>query len=179
MLYDLKGQAIGDFTLRALRFYYDTGQGKYLLLQWLARHADQASKVEISLPSFELPETWLADLKATTESVSLVPMGRVVDVAKLGGMHTGPGCFAARVADPLCPWNNAAWQFETVDGLLRVTAAARADCDLSIQALAALIYGTHDPGDFAIRGWGSPSPDLQAAMRSIFPPKVPHLHEQF
>jgi len=179
MLYDLKGQAIADFTLRALRFYYDTGQGKYLLLQWLARHADQASRVEISLPPFELPETWLADIKVTTESVMPGPMGRVVDVAKLDGMHTGPGRFTARVADPLCPWNKATWQFETVDGLLRVTAADRAGCDLSIQALAALVYGTHDPGDFAIRGWGNPAAELQAAMRAIFPPMLPHIHESF
>ena len=179
MLYDLKGQAIADFTLRALRFYYDTGQGKYLLLQWLARHADQASRVEISLPPFELPETWLADIKVTTESVIPGPMGRVVDVAKLDGMHTGPGHFAARVTDPLCPWNETTWQFETVDGLLRISAAVRADCDLSIQALAALVYGTHDPGDFAIRGWGNPTPELQLAMRAVFPPMVPHLHEHF
>jgi len=179
MLYDLKGQTIADFTLRALRFYYDTGQGKYLLLQWLARHADQATRVEISLPPFELPETWLADISVTTESVIPGPMGRVVDVAKLGGMRTGQGHFAARVTDPLCPWNQATWQFETADGLLRVSAAARADCDLSIQALAALVYGTHDPGDFAIRGWGNPAPGVQAAMRAIFPPMVPHLHEHF
>ena len=78
-----------------------------------------------------------------------------------------------------CPWNKATWQFETVDGLLRVTAADRAGCDLSIQALAALVYGTHDPGDFAIRGWGNPAAKLQAAMRAIFPPMLPHIHESF
>ncbi len=108
-------------------------------------------------------------------------MGRVVDVAKLGGMHTGPGRFTARIADPLCPWNEKTWQFETVDGLLQVSSAdANAvGCDLSIQGLTALVYGTHDPGDFAIRGWGSPPPELQSAMRAIFPPMVPHLHERF
>jgi predicted acetyltransferase len=181
MLYDLKGQDVTDFTLRALRFYYDTGQGKYLLLQWIARHADQANKVEISLAPFELPETWLADVKVATESEIRAPMGRILDVAKLGGMHTGPGRFTARVADPLCPWNEKAWQFETVDGLLRVSVAgaSAAGCDLSIQALAALVYGTHDPGDFAIRGWGSPAPEVQAAMRAVFPLMVPYLHEKF
>jgi hypothetical protein len=45
--------------------------------------------------------------------------------------------------------------------------------------LTALVYGTHDPDDFAIRGWGDPSPAVQAAMRGVFPPLVPHLHERF
>jgi len=181
MLYDLKGQDVTEFTLRAFRFYYDTGQGKYLLLQWIARHADQANRVEISLPPFELPETWLADIKVTTESEIRAPMGRVVDVAELGGMYTGPGRFTVRVADPLCPWNEGIWQLETVDGRLRVSAADAnvAGCDLSIQALAALVYGTHDPGDFAMRGWGNPAPEMQAAMRAMFPPMMPHLHERF
>ncbi|MBN1137280.1 MAG: GNAT family N-acetyltransferase, partial [Anaerolineae bacterium] len=179
MLYDLKGQEVAEFTLRALRFYYDTGQGKYLLLQWIARHADQAQKVEFSLAPFESPETWLADIKVTTESDIRAPMGRVVDVAGLGGMQTGPGRFAARVTDPLCPWNETAWQFETVEGLLRVGATVEAECDLSIQGLTALVYGTHDPGDFAIRGWGDPTPEVQETMRAIFPPLTPHLHERF
>lgn len=179
MLYDLKGHDVTEFTLRALRFYYDTAQGKYLLLQWIARHADQASQAEISLAPFELPETWLADIKVTTGSDIRAPMGRVVDVAALGGMHTGPGRFTARIADPLCPWNENVWQFETVDGLLRVSPAVRPGCDLSIQALSALVYGTHDPGDFTFRGWGSPAPETQAAMRAVFPPLVPHLHERF
>jgi hypothetical protein len=96
-------------------------------------------------------------------------------------MHTGPGRFTARVVDPLCPWNEGIWRFETVDGLLQVSAAGAnaAGCDLSIQALAALVYGTHDPGDFAIQGWGNPSPDVQGAMRAMFSPMVPHLHERF
>jgi predicted acetyltransferase len=135
--------------------------------------------VEIGLAPFEYPETWLADLQVTTESATRAAMGRVVDLAKLGGMHTGPGRFSARIVDPLCPWNEGAWQFETVDGLLRVSATDHADCDLHIQAVTALIYGTHDPDDFAIRGWGNPSPDLQAKIRALFPPLIPYLHEMF
>jgi len=181
MLYDLKGHDVTEFTLRAFRFYYDTAQGKYLLLQWIARHADQASQVELSLAPCELPETWLADIKVTTASDNRAPMGRVVDVAGLGGMHTGPGRFTARIADLLCPWNEKSWQFDTVDGLLRVgpAGASAASCDLSIQGLSALVYGAHDPGDFALRGWGNPTPELQAAMRAVFPPMVPHIHERF
>jgi predicted acetyltransferase len=179
MLYDLKGERETELNLRAFRFYYDTSQAKYLLLQWIAHHVDQASEVEIWLPPFERPETWLADIQVTTESQVRAPMGRVVDVTGIGGMHTGPGSFLARISDPICPWNEGVWEFETVDGVLQVGPAERADCDLTIQAVAALIYGTHDPDDFAIRGWGNPSLDTLGTMRGMFAPQVPYLHEYF
>jgi predicted acetyltransferase len=179
LLYDLKGEEPTQLTLRAHRFYYDTSQAKYMLLQWIARHVDQAREVEIWLPPYEQPEIWLADIRIRTESQARAPMGRVVDVAGLGGMETGPGRFAARISDPLCPWNEGAWQFETAEGTLHVTRAAEADCGLSIQALAALVYGIHDAGDFQFRGWGDPPASVQATMRSVFPPRIPYLHEYF
>jgi predicted acetyltransferase len=179
ILYDLRGEDVTQFTLRAIRFYYDTSQAKYLLLQWIARHVDQANKVEIWLPPFELPETWLADMQVRIESAVRAPMGRVVDVAQIGGMQTGLGRFAARIRDPLCAWNEGVWQFETVDGLLRVNPGVAADCDLSIQALAALIYGTHDPVDFRLKDWGNPSAEVEDTMRAMFPPAMPYLHESY
>jgi predicted acetyltransferase len=179
LLYELKGEEVTQFTLRAYRFYYDNSRARYLLLQWIARHVDQASQAELWLPCYEHPETWLADLQVRTESQARAPMARVVDVAGLGGMGTGPGRFSARIADPLCPWNEASWHFESVDGHLQVGPARRAECDLTIQALSALVYGTHDPGDFAFRGWGPPPAALQATLRAIFPPLLPHLHEYF
>ena len=114
-----------------------------------------------------------------TESQARAPMGRVVDVAGLGGMRTGPGQFAARISDPVCPWNEGAWSFETADGALHVTRTGKAGCDLAIQGLSALVYGTHDPGDFCFQGWGDPPPQVQAAMRAVFPPLTPYLHEYF
>jgi hypothetical protein len=71
------------------------------------------------------------------------------------------------------------WQFETVDGLLRVNPGVAADCDLSIQALAALIYGTHDPVDFRLKDWGNPSAEVEDTMRAMFPPAMPYLHESY
>jgi predicted acetyltransferase len=179
LVYKLTGTALYEFTMRTSHFYYSTPQGKYLLLQWMARHADQAREVEICLPPFEHPETWLSDLKITTEMSDHIPMGRVVDVAKISGMQVGPGCFTARVSDSLCPWNEDVWQFEEVDGRLQVNRVKEADCELSIQALSALVYGTNDPADFAIRGWGEPSLPLQMTMRNMFPPLLPYLGEIF
>ena len=179
LLYQLKGEEPTRLTLRAHRFYYDTSQAKYLLLQWIARHVDQATEAEIWLPPYEQPETWLADIRVRTESQARAPMGRVVDVAGLGGMQTGPGRFSARIHDPLCPWNEGDWSFETADGILHVTRTGEAGCDLTIQGLTALVYGAHDPGDFRFQGWGDPPPEVQAAMRSVFPPRTPYLHEYF
>ncbi len=179
MLYELKGEEVTKFLFRALRFYYDSAQGRYLLLQWIARHADQADRVELWLALAEQPETWLADMQVKTESDIRAAMGRVLDVARIGGMATGSGRFTARISDPLCPWNDGAWQFEGADGALQVTHGGQPDCDLTIQGLTALVYGTHDPDNFAIRGWGDPSPAVQAAMRGVFPPMVPYLHERF
>jgi len=131
------------------------------------------------LSPLELPETWLADMNVTVETAHFTPMGRVVDLAQMEGMRTGPGRFSARVQDPLCPWNEGVWRFETADGRLQVHPAQEADCALSIQGVSALVYGAHDPVDFGLRGWGEPSPEVQAVMRAIFPPMLPHLHEMF
>ncbi len=179
MLYNLKGDAPTQFKMNVFRFYYRTSQGKYLLLAWIARHTDQAERVEMTLPPYELPETWMADLRVSPEPIFRAPMGRVVDVARIGGMRTGPGRFTARVTDPLCPWNERVWAFETVDDALQVADAGAADCELTIQGLTALVYGAHDPADFAIRGWGNPSSPVGATMRTIFPPLVPYMHEHF
>jgi hypothetical protein len=71
------------------------------------------------------------------------------------------------------------WQFETVDGCLQVGPAQEAECEMSIQALSALVYGTHDPADWPFRGWGDPPAAVQATLRSVFPPLTPFLHEYF
>lgn len=179
MAYALRGDDVTQFTMRATRFYYDTSQAKYLLLQWIGRHVDQAREVRLWLPPFERPESWLADIDLSLQAPPRAPMGRVVDVASLHGMETGPGAFAARISDPLCPWNEGPWRLETAEGRLTLEPYSQADCELSIQALSALVYGTHDPGDFAFRGWGDPSLALQATMREMFPPRLPYLHEFF
>ncbi|MBN1428573.1 MAG: GNAT family N-acetyltransferase [Anaerolineae bacterium] len=179
MVYTIKGDRPTEFTLCATRFYYHTSRGRYLLLEWIARHADQANRVETWLPPFERPETWMPDMRLQKETDWFYPMGRVIDVAGIEGMPIGPGSFSARIDDPLCPWNNGVWRFESIDGHLQVSRTDQAECDLGIQALAALVYGTHDPDDFMFRGWGKVSNEAKAMMRSMFPPMQPYLHEQF
>jgi len=180
MLYDLKGTEVTQFTLRAIRFYASSSAGRYLLLDWIARHVDQANRAELWLSPAERPETWLADTAVSVETMIRAPMGRVLDVAKIGGQQVGgDGRFTAAIHDPLCPWNEGVWEFVGENGRLHVHPAAAADCELTIQGLSALVYGTHDPADFALRGWGRPNEKVQAAMRVLFPPRLPHLHEIF
>jgi predicted acetyltransferase len=179
MLYNLHGEEVTKFNFGAYRFYYSTSRSKYLLLNWVARHIDQVDKVEIWLPPYEHPETWLADIQVKIESQVRAPMSRVLNVAQIGGMETGEGSFCAIIADPICPFNEGKWKFESIEGRLQVSKTDDADCELTIQGLTSLIFGTHDPQDFPLRGWGNPTPEIQSIMRLMFPPLTPFLHENF
>jgi predicted acetyltransferase len=177
MVYTIKGEQ-GERTMYISLLYYDSPQARYLLLEWVARHIDQVNDVSIKVAPFELPETWLPDMQVETTS-RRSPMGRVIDMRNIGGMQTGTGRFTARIRDAQCPWNEGIFTFETVDGALCVREAEAPDCDLDVRALSALIYGSHDPVEFALRGWGSPSPEIQTAMRTMFPPMLAYLHAEF
>ena len=184
MLYFLKGERELEFDLRALRFYYLDVRARYLLLDWIARHVDQARSAELLIPPYEKPETWLADLEITTTSEFFNGSGRVLDITGMAGNLVGPGSISVRIVDPDCPWNEGVWRFVGEDGLLQVSwVEGKEDLPsletLSIQALSALVYGTHDPLDFAFRGWGDPSPELVQKMKVMFPPEQPYLHEFF
>ena len=179
MVYNLKGDEMMNYDLRAVRFYYSSSQAKYLLLAWLGQHIDQAGKVELWLPPYEQPNTWLPDIRPKLEPVFVAPMGRVLDVPGIAGMDVGPGDFTVRISDPHCPWNNGTWKFAGDSSGLVVFPAKEADCSLTVQGLSALVFGVNDPGDFYTRGWGDPSPELQGRMREMFPLKLPYLHEYY
>ena len=179
MLYRLLGEEVTKYTFSALRFYYRTSQARCLLLNWIARHIDQAERVELWLPSQEYPETWLVDAQMKVETSIRPAMSRVLNVEMLGGMEVGEGHFTAQIIDPMCPWNEGFWSFARRDGKLEVSKASPADCRLTIQGLTALIAGAHDPQDIPLRGWGDPEPELQITMQRMFPRKVPYMHENF
>jgi hypothetical protein len=180
MVYTIRDGEMMNYTLHATRFYHRTSQGKYLLLQWLARHVDQAGNVRLWVPAYEQPNTWFADIRPKLEPAFVAPMGRVLDVAAIGGMEVGPGSYTAAISDPDCPWNDGTWRFEEAGGKLRVSRTRGAvDCALCIQGLSALVYGVNDPEDFPIRGWGAPSAETAAAMRTMFPSRLPYLHEHY
>lgn len=177
MVYRIEGKEY-RFDLNARHFYAFDSAGRYLLLEWLARHIDQIKEFTLTLAPDETPDTWWIDMDTRLEG-GYAPMGRVLNVTRIGGIATGPGAFVARISDDFCPWNEGVFRFESVEGALNVTPGGDPDCDLTIQGLSALIYGTHPPDSFVYRGWGDPSPATQAAMLAMFPPALPHLHETF
>jgi GNAT superfamily N-acetyltransferase len=124
MVYLLRGDGPVGFDFRALRFHTHTIQGRYLLLNWIARHIDHAGEVELWLPPGEQPNTWLSDMEVKIEPAWLAGMGRVLDVAKIGGMEVRAGHFSIELSDPACPWNEGVWTFEAVNGVLRVEKGA-------------------------------------------------------
>jgi predicted acetyltransferase len=184
------GEIIGALTYRitdyrdkliGTRWFYRHSHGKYLLLQWLARHMDQVRHIELELPAFETAETWLSDMDIQFSSSNWVTaMARVLNVALIGGMQVGSGAFTAQITDADCAWNNGSYRFASENGILQVTPATHADCTLTIQALSGLVYGTHPPHDFVWRGWGQGiTPNLAATMQRLFPSAKPHMHEPY
>lgn len=176
MLYSLRGEEVTQFKLQARRFYYTNSTGKYLLLNWIARHIDQANQAELWLPPSERPETWLADMNVERKQLWIPPMGRVLDVAGLNGLLAGPGSVSVQIRDTFCPWNEGIWRLETGSGKLQVSPAQEPDFQLSIQALSALVYGTHEIDDFPVRDWGDPNPAQRETLKIMFPRKLPYLH---
>jgi predicted acetyltransferase len=177
MLYRIK-EYLGDFEVPL--FVYASNRGKYLLLEWMARHIDQIGQVVLNLTPGERPETWFSDMDVKIVNEDwITPVGRVLDVMKIGGMHTGPGRFSATIRDPFCPWNEGSYAFETVDGKLTVSKATSAESTLSIQALTALVYGTHDILDFTFRGWGDLTPEDRVTAQTMFTQQEPFLYERY
>ena len=112
MLYALQGEEVSKYNFVASRFYYRSSRARYLLLNWIARHIDQADRVELWLPPDEYPETWLADIQVKVETPVRSAMTRVLNVAGMEGMNAGEGAFTTRILDPLCPWNEGIWRLE-------------------------------------------------------------------
>jgi len=167
-------------TMQVNDFFYHNSHGKYLLLNWLARHMDQSRAIDLALPGDERPETWVSDLEIkASPDVGLTPMGRIVNVARLEGISIGEGQLCVRVHDSFCDWNNGIYTLSAQDGHLQITSGGHVDCDISIEALSALIYGTHEADDFCWRGWTDATPQALAKMKALFARQSPYLWFQF
>ncbi len=179
MTYQMQIDSPATGTLKVHRFMPLNAQGRYLLLEWIARHIDQATHAELWLAADAYPETWLPDLQIKIQPGFLAPMGRVLDIAGLSAMPVGEGGFCVEIEDGICPWNAGVWTFRGNLGELEVYPGGQPQGKLSIQALSALVYGVNRAADFSYRGWGDPSPALQEQLDAVFPPKTPFLFEQF
>jgi predicted acetyltransferase len=169
-------------SLRVWPFLPLTTLGRYLLLNWLARHIDQCPYAYFKdLPPGTHPNTWLPDLypEHHLADASDIPMGRVVNLRGLVKLPVGEGSLSVRVHDQHAPWNEGVFRLYTSEGQLYLAEADNPDCELTIHGLSALVYGSHDPASFRYLGWGNPDENAQAALRGLFPPAQPTLLEQF
>ena len=189
---DFDGNVIGGMTFKITgygkelevdSFYYDSPEARLLLLDWFARHIDQVNEIVIRLGPAEAPELWFHDLYARIRNHDVYytpPMGRVLDVEGLAGMPVGPGSIAIDLVDDQCVWNKGVYTFTNRgDGTLSVDRGGTPAVKLTIQGLSALVFAGQDPAEFRIRGWGSPDSAAQVTLRSLFPPAMPYLHEEF
>jgi predicted acetyltransferase len=163
-------------TFLVQSFFTSNSLGRYLLLNWIARHTDQTTEVDMKLAPTERPETWLSDMQVKADpDIWITALGRVLDIQKLNGMNVGDGQLCVEVTDEQCAWNQGIFTLTGADGKLTVSAGGSPECTLTIQGLSALIYGTHDPHDFQFRGWGKPSAATLATMQQMFPLTQPYL----
>ncbi len=178
MQYALKDKMMNQ-TLRAYDFLFLKPEGKFLLLDWVARHIDQATKAELWLPPGQFGETLYTDIRPTYAPVFVAPMARVINIQKLNGLPVGAGEINIKLKDGGCPWQEGIWRLKSIEGRLVVSPAEEAKCTLTIQGLSALVYGIYDPEEFNIRGWGDPESDEQTILRALFPPETPFLHAMY
>ena len=181
MTYQLKDD--GKPVLVPVFLYHDL-RGRYLLLDWIARHEDQVKEFRLHLAASEHPENWCLDVTpemSTYHEGEATGMVRVLDVTGLDGMQVGTGQVLVQITDELCPWNEGVYCLANVDGVLDVAPVDSSEPHgaLSIQGLSALVFGTLQPEELPYFGWGSLSDFAADQLRSLFPPMLPYLLEQF
>jgi predicted acetyltransferase len=171
--------------IRVRDFYYSNSKGKYLLLQWLGRHVDQLRYVILPIKPYETPDLWVSDTfwgevgTIKTREWAANPMGRVVQVESLTGLHVGEGEVSLKIEDPHCEWNNSAYTFTSKDGILQIEETNTAEEKLSISGLSAIVYGSYNLEDFPYKKWGMISGETQRKIKKLFPPLIPYLHADF
>ncbi|MHA1218084.1 MAG: GNAT family N-acetyltransferase [Candidatus Heimdallarchaeaceae archaeon] len=188
------GEVIGIMTykitgfwkeIKIRHFYFNNSQGKYLLLQWLAHHADQVNEIHLPILPGDFPEIWFNDTfwgskgKIVSREWVPSPMGRVVIVDQISGIHVGEGSISMKIKDEQCEWNNKTYLFENKDGILNVNEIEHYDCELTIQGLSAIIFGCYNLDDFPFKKWGDLSEENKLKIKKLFPQKLPHLHADF
>lgn len=176
--YRLSGKMMQQ-DMTAYDFFFSNALGKYLLLNWIARHIDQAASVILPLKPDQFGETLFTDLQPDIERFFVAPMGRVIDIRALENLPVGEGHIKVEITDADCDWNNGTWQLTSNNGSLTIVPAEGPDSHLTIQGLSALVYGVQDPEEFAYQGWGDPNEEQQSTLRSMFPPAIPFIHADY
>lgn len=162
--------------------------GQALILQWLVAHADQFSGFCFELPPDERPDLWDTDVQYEDRTsirmpTQSAPMGRVLSMPGLSGLTAGAGeRVTVEVVDD--PFVGGTWTFDSTDGAgMQVRAAAPSDGEpaatLTSHGLAGLVYGSLDPRQATVRGFGTFSAEAARALAALFPRSDPYLYVAF
>ena len=172
--------------LEGAQFLTRSVTGRALLLQWLARHAEQYASFTFELPPDERPDLWHVDVRYTDETkiaspTSSAPMGRVLSVEGLRGITAGPGQVGLHVVDD--PFLGGTWTLDGSAGTLEVetgrTPSTGPVATLTSHGLAGLVYGVLDPEELGYLGYGTVDAEAARALRTLFPPAKPYLFAAF
>jgi GNAT acetyltransferase-like protein len=156
--------------------------GRALLLQFFARHADQVSRVVVTIGADEVPELWGTDFAVVTEGRVEFPrrggpMVRVLDMKALTGTAVGDGLVTIEIPDD--PLVGGVWQLAGEGGRLTVRKGTAPAATLSVAGFSALLYGVLDPVEVVVRGLGEIPPGVSAALSALFPRQLPYLFADF
>ncbi|HVX47426.1 MAG TPA: GNAT family N-acetyltransferase [Mycobacteriales bacterium] len=177
----------GEFgdELRGRDFLASNPLGRMLLVQWLARHADQYAWFSFELPPDERPDLWDTDIivedRTRIESPThSAPMGRVLSVPGLSGLRVQAAepVTVEVVDDPLA---GGTWTLDGTDpaGLQVYPGRSEPAATLTSHGLAGLVFGTLDPDEVELRGFGSVPAEAAEALATLFPRAWPHVYSTF
>ncbi|MDG4822844.1 GNAT family N-acetyltransferase [Asanoa sp. WMMD1127] len=158
-------------------------RGRALLLQFLARHADQVDRVKLGLLPGETPELWADDIRVATtadtrSAGSNAPMARVLSLDGLEGIAAGPVAITVDVVDDALLGGR--YHLDGTSGTLAVDRSdAPAAVSLTAAGLSALVYGVLDPAEITLRGLGTVPVEAAEALRVLFPPRPPYVFAEF
>ncbi|MFY1698921.1 GNAT family N-acetyltransferase [Solwaraspora sp. WMMA2101] len=168
-------------TLHADELLYTSPIGRALLLQFLAQHAYQVSRIVITVAPDEFPETWVTGLEVLTSAEATFPasppmMGRLLSMDALRGLR----CAAARVEVDVVDDDLLAGRYllDGTDGTITVTATDDTGptprATLTAAGLSGLAYGVLDPLDLVARGLGEVDAEAAVQLRTLLPRCTPH-----
>lgn len=149
------------------------------MFNWIARHIDQATKVELTLNPNFIGEILFTDIRPLFEGMFVAPMARVINLVSLNGIPCGEGEINIKLIDPDCDWNNGYWRLFSINDQLNISKAVKADCTLTIQGLTSLIYGVYRPDEISLRGWGEMDRKSEKILDRMFAPVSPFLHAMY
>jgi predicted acetyltransferase len=168
-------------TFDVSKFLYTTSEGKYLLLEFLARHIDQVKSINMPLYAHENIENWIFDLRPEIRSREWVPtaMGRIINLSLLSGIYVRPGKLFVNVVDEQLPKNNGSWEFSEENGMLKLQKVGEAKGKISIQALSAIVYGTYTIEDIQFQSEVELHDDQIQTLKDMFSTQKVSLNENF